>query len=207
MDATAVRDWQVLFESLGVRISGCFGRRDLCRRATAYLRGLLGSVQRKNSWQLAELAGDATPHGFQRLLGRASWDANRLRDEVGRYVIDHLLVEGDDGVLIVDETGKILVWAQGNNATLWDPGDGSLPLSGTSFNHTYLNDGQYTLTPTQSPAPPTTRHRDYRLVASGGGDEVLLLDQLGPESGGARLGVDDSETAERQQGAGGKGAG
>lgn len=105
MDATAVRDWQVLFESLGVRISGCFGRRDLCRRATAYLRGLLGSVQRKNSWQLAELAGDATPHGFQRLLGRASWDANRLRDEVGRYVIDHLLVEGDDGVLIVDETG------------------------------------------------------------------------------------------------------
>lgn len=105
MDATGVRDWQVLFESLGVRISGCFCRRDLCRRATAYLRGLLGSVQRKNSWQLAEHAGDATPYGFQRLLGRASWDANRLRDEVRRYVIDHLLVEGDDGVLIVDETG------------------------------------------------------------------------------------------------------
>ena len=105
MDATAVRDWQALFDSLGVRISGCFGRRDLCRRATAYLRGLLGSVQRKNSWQLAELAGEATPHGFQRLLGRARWDANRLRDEVRRYVIDHLLVEGDDGVLIVDETG------------------------------------------------------------------------------------------------------
>jgi len=105
MDATSVGDWQASFDSLAAQIADCFGRRDLRCRAMTYLRGLLGSVQRKNSWQLAEHAGEATPHGFQRLLGRASWDADRLRDEVQRYAIDHLLVEGDDGVLIVDETG------------------------------------------------------------------------------------------------------
>lgn len=105
MEAKRVRDWSDRFEQLRDRVSACFGRCDLRFRAQAYVRGLLGSVQRKNSWQLAEHAGDATPHGFQRLLGRSSWDANRLRDEVRRYAIDHLLVEGDGGVLIVDETG------------------------------------------------------------------------------------------------------
>ena len=38
------------------------------RGSLAYLKGLLGSVERKNGWQLAEYAGDATPDGVQRLL-------------------------------------------------------------------------------------------------------------------------------------------
>jgi SRSO17 transposase len=62
-------------------------------------------VQRKNGWQLAEYAGHATPHGFQRLLGRASWDADEVRDALMGYAREHLLTEGDHGVLIVDETG------------------------------------------------------------------------------------------------------
>ena len=40
---------------------------------------------------------------MQHLLGRASWDADRLRDELRAYVVEHL---GDsEGVLILDETG------------------------------------------------------------------------------------------------------
>jgi len=105
MDAVSVRGWSNRFEKLYERVSGCFARRDLRSRARAYVRGLLGAVQRKNSWQLAEHVGAATPHGFQRLLGRASWDADALRDEVTRYAADHLLAEGESGVLIVDETG------------------------------------------------------------------------------------------------------
>ncbi len=105
MDAKQVRDWAFSFDQLTQQVAGCFGRSDLRRRAVAYLRGLLGSVQRKNSWQLAEYAGDATPHGFQRLLSRASWDADDLRDEVIRYAKEHLLAQGEAGVLIVDETG------------------------------------------------------------------------------------------------------
>jgi SRSO17 transposase len=54
---------------------------------------------------LAEYLGDATPHGLQRLLDRASWDADAVRDELMRYASEHLLVRDEAGVLIVDETG------------------------------------------------------------------------------------------------------
>ena len=45
-----------------------------------YLRGLLSPVERKNGWQLAEQAGDATPYGVQRLLSSYRWDADLVRD-------------------------------------------------------------------------------------------------------------------------------
>ena len=108
MDAKRVKQWSGRLDALGERIGGCFSRCDLHARAQAYLSALLGPVQRKNSWQLAEQAGAATPHGFQRLPGRARWDADALRDEVHRYAVEHLLApgsEGEAGVLIVDETG------------------------------------------------------------------------------------------------------
>ena len=66
-------------------------------------RGLLSPAERKNSWQLAEVSGDATPYGLQHLLGRALWDADAVRDVLQRYVVEHL---GEpDAVLVVDETG------------------------------------------------------------------------------------------------------
>lgn len=105
MDAKRVKQWSDRLEQLGERIGGCFSRCDLHARAQAYVSGLLGPALRKNSWQLAEQAGAVTPHGFQRLLGRARWDADALRDEVHRYAAEHLLAEGESGVLIVDETG------------------------------------------------------------------------------------------------------
>lgn len=52
---------------------------------------------------LAEVAGEATPDGMQRLLNAASWDADRIRDDLCAYVVEQL---GDrDRVLVVDETG------------------------------------------------------------------------------------------------------
>ena len=105
MDAIVVQGWACHFEPLIGQIGGCFGRHDLRRRAAAYVRGLLGPVQRKNGWQLAEHVGDATPHGLQRLLDRASWDADAVRDKLVGYARQHLLTERDPGVLIVDETG------------------------------------------------------------------------------------------------------
>ena len=69
----------------------------------AYRRGLLSPAERKNSWQLAEVSGDATPDGLQHLLRRALWDPEAVRDELRRYVIQHL---GDAAaVLVLDETG------------------------------------------------------------------------------------------------------
>ncbi len=71
MDAAAVSGWAEKFVQLCRRVATCFGRKDLRRRAEGYVHGLLGRVDRKNMWQLAEYLGDETPHGLQRLLDRA----------------------------------------------------------------------------------------------------------------------------------------
>lgn len=104
-EAPAVERWADDFGSLLERVGPCFGRHDLRARAAGYVRGLLGRVERKNGWQVAEYLGDEKPYGVQRLLGRASWDAGAVRDEVRRYAAGHLLAEGEGGVLVVDETG------------------------------------------------------------------------------------------------------
>ena len=66
-------------------------------------RGLVAGLQRKNGWTLAEHAGEGVPDGMQRLLRRADWDIDGVRDDVRDYVIERI---GDrDGVLIVDDTG------------------------------------------------------------------------------------------------------
>ena len=67
------------------------------------LRGLLSPVERKNGWQLAEQAGNATPDGVQRLLYNYRWDADLVRDDLKSYVIEHLADAA--AVLVVDETG------------------------------------------------------------------------------------------------------
>lgn len=104
MDAKTVSSWESQFDSLFDDHAGAvFPRRDLRHQARGYVRGLLGSVDRKNSWQLAEHLGQEKPFGIQRLLSRARWDADALRDELIRYADDHLGKK--DTVLIVDETG------------------------------------------------------------------------------------------------------
>jgi SRSO17 transposase len=101
----AVRQWAKALDGLGERIGSRFARAEPRQRAVAYLRGLLSAVERKNSWQVAEEVGDATPYGVQHLLGRATWDAEAVRDDLRAYVVEHL---GDKrAVLIVDETGFV----------------------------------------------------------------------------------------------------
>ena len=66
-----------------------------------YLRGLLSPLERKNGWQLAEEAGDATLDGVQRLLSTYRWDADLVRNDLMRYIAERLAQT--DGVLVVDE--------------------------------------------------------------------------------------------------------
>ena len=73
--------------------------------AGAYLQSLLSSVERKNSWQLAEVVGFDTPYRFQHLLGRGAWEADALRDEQLGVVLAGLGTEG--AVLAIDETGFV----------------------------------------------------------------------------------------------------
>ena len=95
--------WARGLEEVAGRIAPRFARAEPRRRAVAYLRGLLAPVERKNGWQLAEAAGDATPDGVQDFLSRMRWDAEAVRDDLAAYVVEHLGEEG--AVLVLDETG------------------------------------------------------------------------------------------------------
>ncbi|WP_328710949.1 IS701 family transposase [Microbispora hainanensis] len=85
-------------------IAGAFGRVEPRKAATGYLRGLLSEIPRKTCWDLSKHAGYTTPDVMQRLLSRATWDEDAVRDAVRRYVIDHLA--SPDAVLVLDETGQ-----------------------------------------------------------------------------------------------------
>ena len=75
-EVTEVARWAEGIEQVHECIARRFRRPEPRRRALAYLRGLLSPVERKNGWQLAEQAGDATPDGVQRLLYNYRWDAD-----------------------------------------------------------------------------------------------------------------------------------
>lgn len=98
-----VERWRKSLEEVEQRVGEYFARSEARYRAIEYITGLLGTVERKNSWQLAELAGDATPYAFQHLLGRARWEADAVRDELQQYIADHLADPA--GVVVIDETG------------------------------------------------------------------------------------------------------
>src|SRR5215210_6995849 len=96
--------WSGYLEDLHTRIAPRFRRAEVKERLRHYLAGLLAEIRRKNSWQMAEVIGEAQPRGTQRLLGGSRWEADGVRNDLRDYVVEHL---GDEksGVLIVDETG------------------------------------------------------------------------------------------------------
>jgi SRSO17 transposase len=102
--SAAIGKWSKAFGELHRRIGHRFCRSEARERAKRYLFGLLGRVERKNGWQLAEAIAEHDPQGVQRLLNCARWDANEVRDDLREYVVQHLGDE-ESGVLIVDETG------------------------------------------------------------------------------------------------------
>jgi SRSO17 transposase len=103
LDVAEVAAWADGLEEVHARIAARFARSEPRERVLAYVRGLLAPVERKNSWTLAERAGEASPDGMQRLLAAADWDADAVRDDLRDYVVVQL---GDPAaVLVVDETG------------------------------------------------------------------------------------------------------
>ncbi len=97
-----VAGWDEELEAVAARLGPRFGRREARGHARAYLRGLLSPVKRKNGWQLAEALGAPTPYGVQQFLYRADWEADRVRDDLRAYVLEHLA--DDEAVLVLDET-------------------------------------------------------------------------------------------------------
>ena len=102
-DASVVPGGAAYLHDVERRLAPYFERTEPRQRAMAYLRGLLSPAERKNSWQLAEISGDATPYAFQHLLRRALWDPEAVRDELRHYIVQHL--GAPEAVLVLDETG------------------------------------------------------------------------------------------------------
>jgi SRSO17 transposase len=97
--ALEVGGWRAALDELLARFGRLFARAEPREQAGRYLEGLLGPVERKNGWQLAEAIGDARPWRTQRVL----WDEEAARDLCRDHAVGHLGAE--DAVLVVDETG------------------------------------------------------------------------------------------------------
>ena len=105
MESDEVREWAEDFAAFHARFASLFGRSEPRAQAVKYLRGLMGQMERKNGWQMAEAVGDALPDRMQRLLYRAEWDAEAARDILQQFVVE---VFGDEEAIgVVDETGFI----------------------------------------------------------------------------------------------------
>lgn len=98
-------EWGVDFLQFCARFADVFGRKEPRVQASKYLRGLLSSVPRKNSWQVAEVVGDRIPDATQRLLYRSKWSADAARDRLQQFVVE--VFGGEDAIGVVDESGFI----------------------------------------------------------------------------------------------------
>ena len=98
-----ISGWALALQQLHRRIAPRFARPEPRRRALLYLQGILSEIPRKNSWQVAEHARQARPYGMQRLLSRAVWDVDGVRDDLRAYVLEQLGTA--DAIAVLDESG------------------------------------------------------------------------------------------------------
>src|SRR4051794_11224605 len=99
----AAGGWRAELDALLARFGRLFVRAEPRQQAGRYLEGLLGRVERKNGWQLAEAIGDTRPWRTQRVLSHVLWDEEAARDLCREHVVERL---GDpEAVLVMDETG------------------------------------------------------------------------------------------------------
>jgi SRSO17 transposase len=95
--------WHNSLRMLHARLACHFARPEPFARALRFVQGILSTVERKNGWQLAEQAREATPYGMQRLLSQAVWDVDGVRDVIRTFVLEQL---GSNPLTVaIDESG------------------------------------------------------------------------------------------------------
>jgi SRSO17 transposase len=99
----SIQGWKGELVRAHQRVEDVFARSEVRQRGLAYLEGLLSGCERKNSWQVAEWAGEVSPYAMQYLLDRARWDAGVVQARLSEYVKEEL--GSRDAVLVLDETG------------------------------------------------------------------------------------------------------
>uniref|UniRef100_UPI0036D284CE IS701 family transposase n=1 Tax=Streptomyces kaempferi TaxID=333725 RepID=UPI0036D284CE len=102
MTAKQIAEWDAELSVLTGSLGYLFNRPEPRVVFAQFIEGLLAELPAKNGWTLAERAGHVTADRMQWLLNGSVWDADRLRDAVRDYVVDHL---GDaDASLVIDDT-------------------------------------------------------------------------------------------------------
>ena len=79
--------WPLALIRLHQRLAPYFARPEPRQHALLYLQAIGSLIPRKNSWQIAEHAKQARPYGMQRLLSRAIWDEEGVRDELRTFIL------------------------------------------------------------------------------------------------------------------------
>ncbi len=87
---SAIGSWTMSLFQLHQRLGLYFARPEVRTHALLYLQAILSDIPRKNGWQIAEQARQARPYGMQRLLSRAVWDEDGVRDELRTFVCQTL---------------------------------------------------------------------------------------------------------------------
>lgn len=91
------------FNELMRRLGPVFVSDPTFRMAQKYIKGLMGPIERKNGWQIAEYLGDTTPYRLQQFIYRSIYETDAMRDIMRTYVTENIGEE--DGIEVLDETG------------------------------------------------------------------------------------------------------
>lgn len=75
-----ISSWVMNLSLLHQHLVPLFARPEVHHHALLYLQALLSDIPRKNGWQIAEQARQAHPYSIQRLLSRAVWEEDGMRD-------------------------------------------------------------------------------------------------------------------------------
>lgn len=93
------------FTAFHGRFASLFARSEPRHKSAQYLRSLMGPVERRNCWQMAEAIGDERPDSAQRLLYHARWSACGARDRLADFIVEQF---GDpEGIGVLDDTGFV----------------------------------------------------------------------------------------------------
>jgi SRSO17 transposase len=98
LEQTGKDMWQELIK----RIQCCYKNEVGWKHAESCLRGLPGTAERKSGWPIAEYLGENTPYALQQFIYRGAWSADKLRDILQDYVVEHLGEKA--GIVVLDET-------------------------------------------------------------------------------------------------------
>jgi SRSO17 transposase len=82
--------WSLILRQWQSRLAPFFARPEVLAHALLYLQAILSDIPRKNGWQIAEHARQARPYGMQRLLSRAVWNQDAVRDALRSFVCQTL---------------------------------------------------------------------------------------------------------------------